>query len=232
MTSANHCSTDAYTQKVRMVRECHREASESQLLIEARAGNQQAFAELCRRCTPATRRKIVSIVRNQEDADDVLQETLLSAYTHLETFRGACRFSSWLMQIGINQALMVLRKRRRQPMCLSELDSEDTHAAWLDPSDPAPNPEQVCMKYERELLVQRAVQRQRLKYRTIMDAYYRCELSLDEIADVQGMSVAAVKSRLCRARREIRRVMGHYRIGYATKREIGKGAIYPPILIP
>jgi len=71
------------------------------------------------------RQRIFRIVRNREDAEDVLQETLLSAYRHLDTFRGTCRVSTWMMKIGINTSLMILRKRRSVPEVISEQVSED-----------------------------------------------------------------------------------------------------------
>src|SRR4029077_17564719 len=83
-----------------------------QLLVQAQSGDQQAFVELCRRHSPMVKKRIFSIVRNQEDAEDALQDTLLKAYGHIDTFRRTCKFSTWLTSIGTNTALMILRKRR------------------------------------------------------------------------------------------------------------------------
>jgi RNA polymerase sigma-70 factor (ECF subfamily) len=87
-------------------------ASDDQLLVEAQSGSQQAFVELCRRHSPMVKKRILSIVRNQEDAEDALQDTLLRAYRHMDTFRRNCKFSTWLTSIGTNTALMILRKRK------------------------------------------------------------------------------------------------------------------------
>ena len=103
----------------------HSRVSDEQLLSRARSGDQGAFGELCLRYTGMLKQKIVKIVRNREDAEDVLQDTLLSTYRHLDTFRGTCRVSTWMMKIGINTSLMILRKRRSMPEVIAEQVSED-----------------------------------------------------------------------------------------------------------
>src|SRR5579863_10055892 len=95
------------------------QASEEQLLSEARSGDQHAFAELCRRYRGMLMHRIYRIVRHPEDTEDVLQETFLKAYQHLQSFRGACSFSTWLITIGTNMSLMLLRRRKtlRKNIC-------------------------------------------------------------------------------------------------------------------
>jgi RNA polymerase sigma-70 factor (ECF subfamily) len=76
--------------------------------------------------------RIHRIVRHQEDAEDVLQETLLKAYLRLQTFRGACSFSTWLMAIGTNMSLMLLRKRKASRTNGCNLATEDgKHSLWI-----------------------------------------------------------------------------------------------------
>jgi RNA polymerase sigma-70 factor (ECF subfamily) len=88
------------------------DVSDDDLITAAQRGDQQAFVELCGRHSTVTRNKIFRIVRNHEDAEDALQDTLLRAYTHLTSFRRSCKFSTWLTIIGVNSALMIMRKRR------------------------------------------------------------------------------------------------------------------------
>src|SRR6202044_483498 len=88
------------------------DASDDALIIAAQGGDHNAFVELCRRHSAVAKMKIFSIVRNHEDTEDALQDTLLRAYSHLSTFRRSCKFSTWLTAIGVNSALMILRKRR------------------------------------------------------------------------------------------------------------------------
>ena len=119
------------------------QVSDEQLLSRARSGDQAAFGELCSRYTGMLKQRIFRIVRNREDAEDVLQETLLSAYRHLDTFRGTCRVSTWMTKIGINRSLMILRKRRCMPEIISEQVSGDGQR-FESPEfrDPGLNPEQ------------------------------------------------------------------------------------------
>src|SRR3984957_8232176 len=88
------------------------EVSDDDLVTAAQRGDQKAFVELCGRYSTLTKKKIFMIVRNHEDAEDALQDTLLRAYTHLSTFRRSCKFSTWLTTIAVNSALMILPKRR------------------------------------------------------------------------------------------------------------------------
>jgi len=90
----------------------HPQPPDEQLLSQAKSGDQQAFAELCLLYRGMLLNRIYRIVRHQEDAEDVLQETFLKAYQHLLTVRGACSFSTWLAAIGTNMSLMLLRRRK------------------------------------------------------------------------------------------------------------------------
>jgi RNA polymerase sigma-70 factor (ECF subfamily) len=120
--------------------------SDDKLLSDAKSGDHRAFEELCVRYRSVVKQRIFKIVRNQEDAEDVLQETLLSAYRHLGAFRGTCRFSTWLVAIGTNTSLMLLRKRRRAPEMISDCISEDGRRFEpMDFRDPGLDPEQRYM---------------------------------------------------------------------------------------
>jgi len=117
----------------------HRQLSDDQLLSQAKSGDQKAFGELCLRYNVMLKKKIFSIVRHQEDSEDVLQDTFLNAYKHLHAFRETCKFSTWLTKIGINTSLALLRKRRK----LSETPADEFGTLRL--RDPAPDPEQEYM---------------------------------------------------------------------------------------
>jgi RNA polymerase sigma-70 factor, ECF subfamily len=86
-------------------------ASDDQLLATAQSGNQQAFAELCRRHLTMVTMRIFSIVRSQQGTEDALQDTLLRAYRHLHGIRRTRKFSSWLTTIRINTALMIAQEK-------------------------------------------------------------------------------------------------------------------------
>lgn len=148
--------------------------SEDKLLTDAKSGDHRAFEELCVRYRGMLKQSIFRIVRNQEDAEDVLQETFLSAYRHLNTFRGTCRVSTWMMKIGINASLMLLRKRRSLPEMISEHISDDGQRFDLPHfRDPGPDPEQRYMAGQSVHKLHAAMERLPPHSRRLMDLYYR-----------------------------------------------------------
>ena len=183
----------------------HEEASEDQLLESAKGGDERAFVELTSRCVAQVRRRIIMIVRNRQDAEDALQDSLFRAYTHLHQFRGASSFSSWLHRIAINSAVMLLRKRKVLPVLLSYRHEDDLSSwdAW-DVPDRSPNPEQIYARREALEGLSSAVERLPSSLRSVIDKFYDGECSVQETADAIGISLAAAKSRLLRARLMLR----------------------------
>jgi RNA polymerase sigma-70 factor, ECF subfamily len=106
----------------------HPQPSDDQLLSEARSGDGRAFAELCQRYTGLLKQRISRIVRHREDTEDALQEIFLNAYRHMHSFRGNCSFSTWMVKIGINTSLTLLKSVERcwntPPMWLPMTGSE------------------------------------------------------------------------------------------------------------
>jgi RNA polymerase sigma-70 factor (ECF subfamily) len=181
------------------------EPSDEVLLVAARSGDQQAFVELCERCRGSLKRTIFRIVKNHEDAEDILQDTILSAYSHLHNFQGTCKFNTWITRIGINRSLMLLRKRKvHSEVALCPVTSEpDARDKWEYP-DPSPNPEQILADRQIRDLVRQAVRGLPVNYRRIVERYHGDECRLAEAAEDLGLTVQAVKSRLMRARRALR----------------------------
>jgi RNA polymerase sigma factor (sigma-70 family) len=183
----------------------HPKQSDEQLVSKARSGDHQAFAELCLRYRGMLLNRILGIVQHAEDAEDVLQETLLKAYLHLQTFRGACSFSTWLVAIGINMSLMLLRKRKALRMNGCDLVTEDGETLVMDFRDLAPNPEQRCMMSQTSQQLNRAVARLSPQVRTLLEMYFKSELRLKDAAQILGIPEATAKSRILRARHMLRR---------------------------
>jgi len=189
----------------------HSELSDDDLITAAQSGDQQAFVELCQRHSSVTRTKIFSIVRNQEDAEDALQDTLLRAYTHLSTFRRSCKFSTWLTAIGVNSALMILRKRRLRRETSASTTSLDMETFELqDFVDLSPGPEAIYLRQQAILLVRREVAKLLPSLRFVVDHYYGSDCSLKEAAKAQKISLAAAKSRLGRGRVKLRSSLEAY----------------------
>jgi RNA polymerase sigma-70 factor (ECF subfamily) len=189
------------------------QASDDELVTAAQRGDQQAFVELSGRHSSQTKKKILRIVRNHEDAEDALQDTLLRAYAHLTSFRRSCKFSSWLTTIGVNSALMILRKRRVRGETHVSASNPDTEI--FEPQEPverSPGPERIYQKQQTIRLVRREVEKLHPSLRSVVSHYYGSECSLEEAAKAQEISLAAAKSRLLRGRVRLRSSLARYGI--------------------
>ena len=180
-------------------------ASDDQLLMTAQSGDHQAFIELCRRHSPMVKKRIFSIVRSHEDAEDALQDTLLRAYRHLGTFRRTCKFSTWLTTIGTNTALMILRKRKTCKEGHTDvLNDESGRWEATDYVERSLDPERQHSRHQAILVVRREVEKLRPALRSIIKQYYGAECSLEESAKTLDISLSTAKSRLMRGRKTLR----------------------------
>ena len=181
-----------------------KEMSAELLVAAARSGDRSAFVELCNRHSKKILPRVYRITKNWEDAEDVLQDSLLKAFLRLESFEGRSSFSSWLTRIAINCALMHLRKKHRLeiPMDRTQDDSR-TWSSW-EPQDRAETPESRYARQEREELLRSAILRLPAMFREVVELRHTHEYSTSEIARALGISVAAAKSRLFRARMAVR----------------------------
>lgn len=174
---------------------------DSRLAFAAMAGCADAFGELQQLYSRRLYSTIYRIIKNREDAEDVLQETFIRAYLALHTFEGRSSFYSWLTRIGITSAFMVLRKRRARPEILTNpSDGLEDDVTQLEIKDPSLNPEQILDQRQRCANIERAVRRLDSSLRVPLETRIVHERSLGEIAETLDISLAAVKSRLFRAR--------------------------------
>jgi len=175
-----------------------------ELVAAARAGSNAAFEELQSRYARRLYRRIQSITRNHEDAEDALQETFLHAYLALDSFEGRSQFASWLTRIAINSALMVLRRRRTRAEVPFEPSPESGEPALtVDVRNTTLNPEQVYDQRQRSYYASRAISKLNINLRTPMALWIEKECSIKEVAGTLDLSMAAVKSRLYRARKQL-----------------------------
>lgn len=179
-------------------------ARDAELLLAAQSGSHAAFGKLQQTYSHRLYKRILSITRNREDAEDALQDTFLRAYRALPSFQGRSKFSSWLTRIAINSALMTIRKRRMRPeMSLEPQPGIEDDATVFEVRDDAPNPEQLCDQRERSSAILHAIQRLDTKMRAPLHIWISQEHSINEIAQDLGISSASVKSRLYRARKHL-----------------------------
>jgi RNA polymerase sigma-70 factor (ECF subfamily) len=177
---------------------------ELELVNAARAGSSTAFAEIQKLYSHRLFKRIYSITRNREDAEDALQDTFLRAYLALDSFEGRSQFVSWITRIAINSALMTIRKRRSRAEVSFELPSESGEAATsFDIRDTSLNPEQICDQRQRCDFALRAVDKLQPKLRTAVTTWIKQECSMKEVARTLDLSLATVKARLHRARKRL-----------------------------
>ena len=177
---------------------------EADLVRDLRAGSAAAFSQLHELYGRRLYRKIYSITRHHEDAEDVLQDTLMRAYLSLNSFEGRSRFYSWLTRIAINSALMVLRKRRNRAEVAIELGSgNEDESLQVEFKDARPNPEETYVVHERRRHLTRAVASLSPAFRTVMELQTTHSGSMKEIAEALHVTVPTVKARLHRARRRV-----------------------------
>ena len=179
------------------------EWSDETAVARARTGDADAFRVLVERHSRPLFRLAYRMTGNEQDAEDAVQETFLNAFRHIQRFDGRSGFSTWLTRIGINSALMMLRKKRNSREVAPAKDSE-SESPW-EATDSAPNPEQQYAKQERLKLVRDAIAGLRPSIRRALEIHTLQGRSVEELASEIGISVCAAKARLFHARAALRR---------------------------
>ncbi len=178
--------------------------ADAELVAQAQSGRLEAFEELVRRHTKLIYRALTAILGNPADAQDAMQDTFLRAFKHLGGFQGRSKFSTWLVSIARNTALLRLRPGK----VFESLDERERNdegdfrprqvKAWQD------NPEQSYSKSEMRQLVEKGILALPASYRIVVMLRDIEQLSTDEVARELGLSVPAVKTRLLRGRLMLR----------------------------
>jgi RNA polymerase sigma-70 factor (ECF subfamily) len=183
---------------------------EPELVAAAKAGDMTAFETLVNRYERKIFRLAQNITQNREDAEDTMQEAFLKAYQHLGDFQGNSRFYTWLVRIAVNQALMKLRKRRPNQVSLDEEIETGEESMPREVEDWGPSPEDRYEQSELGTILNETISDLDPSFRIVFQLRDIEELSTEETADVLGLSVPAVKSRLLRARLKLRQKLNKY----------------------
>ncbi len=183
---------------------------EPELVAAAKAGDISAFETLVGRYERKIFRLAQNITQNREDAEDTMQEAFLKAYQHLGEFQGNSRFYTWLVRIAVNQALMKLRKRRPNQVSLDEEIETGEESMPREVEDWGPSPEERYEQSELGTILTDTIAELDPAFRIVFQLRDIEELSTEETADVLGLSVPAVKSRLLRARLKLRQKLNKY----------------------
>jgi RNA polymerase sigma-70 factor (ECF subfamily) len=179
---------------------------ENELLALARAGNEEAFTVLVRQNSPMIYKISRRVLKNHEDAEDTLQNVLIKAYQRLDTFDGHSRFSTWLFRVAFNEALMTIRRNRsRRQDCLVDLSVVDNGCRGVsDIQDRSENSER---NYVNRDLAAKAMLRLNPVLRAAFLLHKREGWTHKEMAEELGISAETAKSRVYRARRQLREEM-------------------------
>jgi RNA polymerase sigma-70 factor (ECF subfamily) len=181
------------------------------LVEAAKKGDIAAFEELVKRYDRNVFRIAQHITQNREDAEDVVQDAFLKAYGNLGQFQGQSKFYTWLVRIAVNEALMKLRRRRPERTVSLDQDVEtDEDTIPREVADWSPNPEQQYNQAELRELLQKTIQGLPAGFRTVFVLRDVEGLSTEETAEALGLSIPAVKSRLLRARLQLRERLNKY----------------------
>jgi RNA polymerase sigma-70 factor, ECF subfamily len=190
---------------------------DDELVLQAQAGDCSAFSELMRRHSPASFKLAVSILRDPVDAEDEVQNAYWKAYQHIGQFEREARFSTWITRIVMNQCLMRLRQKRRAQFHSIDDTTADGERTAPELADTGLSPEDDLSRRQIADVLHKEIRRIPPLLRHALVLREVEELPMAEVADRLGISIAAAKSRLLRARAELRnRMQRHFPIPAAA----------------
>ena len=188
-------------------------AADTILVESVKSGSHSAYSELVKRHSTLAFRTAYRITRNEQDAEDAMQDSLFRAFDRINSFDGRSAFATWLTRITINTSLMILRKRRKY----ASTSLDDHQEIDLQITDPAPSPELLMVRLERSEMVRNAVRRLSPSLRSSIEARYWEEMSIRDAAALSGVTVAAAKARQMRGRKGLR-IMLNQSLGETRRR--------------
>ena len=195
------------------------------LVHATREGDMSAFEQLVLRYDRKLFRIAQNITHNREDSEDAVQESFLKAFQCLDRFREQAQFSTWIYRIVVNVCLMKLRKRNSSKEVALE---EGEEVVPLDVADWAPNPEELCQTSELRSILTKGLQRLSPLFRAVFVLRDIEGLSMAETAEIVGVSTAAAKARLFRARARLRQFLASY---FSSEKNPGfsSGLLFPEV---
>jgi RNA polymerase sigma-70 factor (ECF subfamily) len=181
---------------------------DNRLIAECLKGRHAAFGELVRRYQDRLFNTVYRLVDNADDAQDVVQDAFLNAYRSLENFKGESQFFTWLYRIAVNSAISLKRKQR---VALSIHPGPDNRGHGHEPLDDSEfsKPGQALERSELEQRIQEALNRLSPEHRTVLILKDMEEHKYETIAKILKVPIGTVRSRLHRARLELRLLIQH-----------------------
>jgi len=196
-----------------------RELDDADLVKRAQSGDTRAFDELVRRYRDKVYRLSYKILRHEEDAAEALQDAFLSAFRGLKNFKAESTFSTWLYRIATNASLMKYRRRRDGHVSLEQSQSGEGTGEPMQIPDWSQQPLAELLNSETHEVMEEGVEKLPEELRTVFVLRDVEGLSNAEVAEVLNLSVAAVKSRLHRARIALRDRLNRYFADKLTRRD-------------
>ena len=198
---------------------------EAALIRRTLEGDRNAFTELVKPYERRVYAAALALLHNEADAEDVAQEAIVKAFTHLQQFRAEAKFSTWLLQITINEARMRRRKQQAHVMeSITEQQNEDGDYIPRDFADWREIPSETLERREVREALMKALAMLGEKYREVFVLRDMQHLSIDETAKILDISTASVKTRLLRARLMLRDLLSPgFGPGWSSKLSFAKG---------
>lgn len=192
--------------------------TDDELVRRSQGDDERSFGELVNRYESKVYSLALKMLRNPEDAEDVLQDTFLRAYRGIKSFQGNSTFSTWVYRITANSALMRLRKKQLPTVSIEDADERE---APINIADWAPGPVEQLLSQETQSVMNEAIDALPAEFRQVFVLRDIEELSNADVADILDLSVAAVKSRLHRARLKVRNRLATYFGESKSRRAMG-----------
>lgn len=184
--------------------------TEEELVAAAKSGDEGAFAALVKHHQKRILALALRYTRVREDAEDVVQQAFHKAFVYVEKFEGKSSFATWLTRIAINEALMLLRRRRALREELIDATNKDERTTLgFDMPDGRPDPEVTYLQRERARILSAAIAQLRPALRAVIELQELRELTARETAGHMGLSVSAVKARVFHGRQKLREALSH-----------------------
>jgi RNA polymerase sigma-70 factor (ECF subfamily) len=206
-----------------------RQERDQDILDALRSGDTSCFEELISRYSEKVHHLALRITRNEEDAEEVLQDVFVTVYQKIDKFEGKSAFSSWLYRVTANAALMKLRKRRQTPSVSMEDISPGVRETWVGNKSDEFDVSFISSRHELREMLEQAIARLPEEYRMIFLLRDVDGLSNQEVGGIMELSVPAVKSRLHRSRLMLRRKLQKYYDDYRANDSVSYGFAIPAV---
>lgn len=187
-------------------------------------GDEKSFVELINRYSEKVHRLSMRITRNEQDAEEVLQDVFITIHTKMHTFQGKSAFSSWLYRITANTAFMKLRQRKKHAaVCIDDVYENAQDASCFGSRSDSCDMNYMTSRHEMRSVLEKAISRLPREYKAIFILRDVDGLSNQEVGEILSLSVPAVKSRLHRSRLMLRKKLQKFYDDYQNEDHISYG---------